>query len=244
MFYVGVDACKGGWFTVRLKDANEWAVSIFETIEELWQGCKNAKLILIDIPIGLRDSGNGERVCDKEARKRLGSKRSSSVFPVPCRPAVYSESLEKASEINRQKTGRRLSRQSLAIIPRIRQLDEFLPNNKVAVSKIREIHPEMCFYGFNSGQPMEYSKKMNDGFNERLNVLRHVFPATDAVVEYARHNFRRTRLAKDDILDALVAAVTASREKQGLLTIPEIPEIDSKGLPMEMLYCRSWCSIH
>ena len=118
-------------------------------------------------------------------------------------------------------------------------IDEFLSNNKVAVSKIREIHPEVCFYGLNGGQPMEYSKKMVDGFNERINVLRRVFPATDAVVDYARHNFRRNRVAKDDILDALVAAVTASREKQGLLTIPEIPEIDSKGLPMEMLYCKS-----
>lgn len=47
-------------------------------------------------------------------------------------------------------------------------------------------------------------------------------------------------VAKDDILDALVAALTAKRGyKLGLKAIPEIPEYDSKGLPMRMVYSQT-----
>jgi predicted RNase H-like nuclease len=38
------------------------------------------------------------------------------------------------------------------------------------------------------------------------------------------------------IFYALVAAVTASEEGQGISTIPAEPEVDSKGLLMEMVY--------
>ena len=43
-------------------------------------------------------------------------------------------------------------------------------------------------------------------------------------------------MADNDILDALVAAVTALLGKQSLLTMPGKPEVDLRGLPMEMAY--------
>jgi predicted RNase H-like nuclease len=240
MVYVGVDGCKKGWFTVGLGGKTGWEVNRFDDIRKLWEQYKNAKLILIDIPIGLRDSGNNERTCDKEARKLLGPKRGTSVFPVPCRLAIYAEPLEKASEINQEKTGRGLSEQSLAIIQKIRQVDELLLRNEVARSRIREIHPEVCFWALNNCQPMRYSKKKVEGFEERREVLSSVFPHTDDLVNCTRQKYheeyRRREVVKDDVLDALVAAVTASKEKQGLSTIPEKPEADSKGLSMEMVY--------
>ena len=92
MVYVGVDACKAGWFAVVLQEENKWEFGVFPDISVLWNQYRQARLILIDIPIGLVDSGIHERICDKEARTLLGPPRSSSVFPVPSRPAVYSES--------------------------------------------------------------------------------------------------------------------------------------------------------
>ena len=45
-------------------------------------------------------------------------------------------------------------------------------------------------------------------------------------------------VAKDDILDALVAAVTARCGHDRLQTIPNCPPKDCKGLPMEMVYYK------
>ena len=43
-------------------------------------------------------------------------------------------------------------------------------------------------------------------------------------------------VAIDDILDACIAAVTASHSENGLATVPEKPEHDKHGLPMEIVY--------
>jgi predicted RNase H-like nuclease len=240
MFYIGADGCKEGWLAVKLSERNSWSVRVFKTINDLWQPYKHAKLILIDIPIGLRDGGNRERICDQEARKLLGSKRRSSVFPVPCRPAVYAGTYDIANRISKELTDRGLSMQAWWIISKIKQVDHLLLSDKAARSRIREIHPEVCFWALNGQKSMEYPKRKKTGYDERMEVLRSVFPQTDNLVNNARQKYqdelKLRKLAKDDILDALVAAVTASEEGQGLSTIPEKPEVDSEGLPMEMVY--------
>lgn len=236
MFYVGADGCKEGWFAVKLDEGSGWSVSVFKTIDGLWRTYRHAKLLLIDIPIGLRDSGNGKRTCDIEARRLLGREWRSSVFPVPCRAAVYADNYQKASKFNYRITGKKLSKQTWGITPKIRKVDELLRREKPARSCIREIHPEVCFWALNGKEPLMHSKNEQDGYSERLEILRRIFPYTDAVVKCAQDACINSKVAEDDILDALVAAITASEEKQGLLTIPEKPEYDSKGLPMEMVY--------
>jgi len=238
MVYIGVDACKAGWFAVVLAEGTNWKVNIFSDISSLWNQCKVARLILIDVPIGLWENEPSERSCDIEARKLLSPKRRSSVFSVPCRDAVYADSYEKASEINAQKTGRRLSKQVWGIIPKIREVDQLLLADMTLKSRIREIHPELCFWALNSGKPMKFSKKKEKekAFLERMKVLLSVYPYTNDVVDNALLKYPRRRVARNDVLDALVAAVTASRERQRLSSIPETTEVDSKGLPMEMVY--------
>lgn len=111
-FYVGVDGCKGGWFAVALTDDGDWDVAVFPNMASLWEKFRGAALILIDVSIGLRNCGLEERFCDREARKLLGQKRGSSVFPAPYRPTVYADNYLEANEINQRMTGRRLSKQS------------------------------------------------------------------------------------------------------------------------------------
>jgi len=131
MVYIGADACKKGWFAVMLREGNNWQLDIFPNISSLWNQCKEGGLILIDIPIGLLESNSNERACDIEARKLLGRKRGSSVFPVPCRDAIYAD-IKQASEINKRMTGRRLSQQVYGIIPKIKQVDQLLTANATA----------------------------------------------------------------------------------------------------------------
>jgi predicted RNase H-like nuclease len=102
--------------------------------------------------------------------------------------------------------------------------------------KIKEIHPEICFWAL-AGEPLEYSKKTKEGFEERLNILRRCNNKTDEIVTYALENYRRREVSKDDILDALAAAITALGP---LKSLPDRPEFDDRGLPMQMLY-RSPC---
>lgn len=78
-------------------------------------------LLAIDIPIGLLD---GTRACDTAARKLLGQPRGSSVFPSPCRAAIQVASYGDACDANELRTGRKLSRQTWGIAPKIKQVDD------------------------------------------------------------------------------------------------------------------------
>lgn len=235
MVYIGVDACKVGWFAVVLQGENDWEIGVFPDIAGLWNQYRHARLILVDIPIGLLDGGVHERLCDKEARALLRPPRSSSVFPAPSRPAGYAASNE-ASEINNSITGRKLSRQTLSIIPKIKQVDQLLSTDTNVRSIIREIHPELCFWALNCGEPMKFKKKAEDGFSERKQVLRRVFGQTTEIVNYAMRRYLRKEVARDDILDALAAAITSLLGRRRLITVPTSPELDSIGLRMEMVY--------
>lgn len=86
-------------------------------------------LILIDIPIGLKNGVHGERLSDLGARRILKA-RKSSIFPIPCREAVYVGSYTKACEVNEKITGKRISKQAWNIVPKIRDVDSFLVENK------------------------------------------------------------------------------------------------------------------
>lgn len=235
MMFVGVDGCRAGWFAVALGEDDDWDMDVFPDMSGLWDELSDSCLILLDIPIGLKERETRERLCDVEARRLLGPKRGSSVFPVPCRPSIYGPTYEEAGEINEMMTGRRLSLQTWNIVPKIREVDALLRNSKTARSCIRETHPEVCFWAM-AGHPMRHNKKTKEGFSERFEVLRSVHPLTTEIARQAFSSYRRKDVARDDILDALSAAVTAVAGEKNLSSIPETPEVDSKGLPMEIVY--------
>ena len=240
MFYVGVDGCKAGWFAVRLGKGSNWEINLFPNIEKLWEIYKDAKLILIDIPIGLPYRAHEVRSCDIEAKELLVQRRSS-VFLAPCRCAISSDNHKEASKINRDETGRGLSIQAWSIIPKIKDVDQLLLSDMSARSRIREVHPEVCFWALNGKRPMAYSKKKNEGIQERKEVLRSVYPYSEAIFKdveqkYAEHEYYRKDIGWDDILDALAAAVTAFASRQELSVIPETAEYDAHDLPMEMVF--------
>ncbi|MCZ6681310.1 MAG: DUF429 domain-containing protein [Candidatus Poribacteria bacterium] len=232
--FVGVDGCRAGWLAVGLTADDGWQIDVFPDVSSLWNHYRHASVILIDIPIGLRDGGAQERRCDPEVRKLLGPRRSS-VFPAPCRSAVYAESYEEASAINERMTGKRLSRETWHISAKIREVDCLLANDESARARIRETHPELCFSGL-AGHPMSHAKKRREGLLERTQMLQSIYPQTAALVRYALSEYRRKDVARDDLLDALCLAVTATRGKGKLLSIPQEPEFDSRGLRMEMVW--------
>lgn len=233
---VGVDGCKGGWFTVILKENSDYEVDLFENVKELYSSYSDASLILIDIPIGLIEKGKEERCCDKEARSILRKKRRSSVFPAPSQLSlsIHAETYKEALETNKRLTGKGFSKQTWYIIPKIREANQLLIEDISVRLRIKEIHPELCFWALNNKNPMKHSKRTEEGFKERKQVLHSVFHHTNDIINDAESKYKRNKVARDDILDALSAAVTAMLGING--TIPKSPQFDSHGLPMEMVY--------
>ena len=191
---------------------------------------------------GLREGGlrrgeddERERACDLRARELLGD-RASSVFPAPCREAAYAPTYKKACDINERLTGKRISKQTWAIVPRIRELDELLRRDERARACFREVHPELCFWAFAGGRPMTHHKSTEQGYLERANLLEHVHPRAYDIIAEALDAFPRSAVARDDILDALAAAVTALAGPNALATLPKNPGTDPESLPMQMVY--------
>lgn len=233
---VGVDGCRAGWFAVCLQGAGAWHIEVFADIETAWTQLHAAELILIDIPIGLCDSGTEGRQCDREARRLLGQPRATSVFTPPARPALACATREQAAQINFTLTGKKIGVQSWGIAPKIREVDRFMQTHPDARLKLRESHPEVVLWAFNGSKAIAETKKSRAGFEARLQLLSHQFPKATAIVDSALSRFPRTAVARDDILDALALAVTAYQKKGRLQTLPPSPPTDTVGLPMEIVY--------
>lgn len=235
----GVDGCCAGWFYIALGSSAPPRWDVVKTLAELMREAKESDRIFVDIPIGLPDARLKERECDKMARKKLGQPRGSSVFPAPARAASGAKDYEEAKQRHQKDIGKMLTKQTFCILPKIREVDKLLRNDEKARRVIREVHPEVCFWAF-AGRPMKFSKTIEKqkAYEERLDVLESVRPSARREIEEILKQFRRKDVARDDAVDAMAAAITASAQKRNLRTLPPRPPTDSKGLPMEMVYVR------
>jgi predicted RNase H-like nuclease len=235
--FIGIDGCKDGWFCVSLDESEDWSYRVVSSSQSLGEHIRHANCVLIDIPIGLLDSGADERQCDTRARQLLTWPRSSSVFPSPARQSLLANDYQQALTINRDSTGRGLSKQTWAIVPKIREIDNMLATYLDLQSVVRECHPELCFWALNGQSAMQYNKKVKAGKQERLAILQQYFKPCQQLFEQASAEFLRRQVAHDDIIDAMVCAVTAKLGYNDYRTIPPLPVKDTHGLPMEMVFC-------
>lgn len=236
--YVGLDWASKGWLGVILRDNGEWETDHFPTIWSVWKHHSDAARIFIDIPIGLPE--DSKRTCDVEAKQKLG-RQGRSVFYTPLRDAVYEHNLEAAKEVNEQ-AGYSIQNQSWGIVPRIREVDEFLDMNPGARDRLSETHPELCFYSLN-GREAVPPKNTAAGIQRRKALLAEEH--SDALTIYERAcdlyltpEYASFLHAKHDILDALVAAIAAQRPLDDVARLPEgtDPPRDTRGLPMQIVY--------
>lgn len=232
MSYLGVDGCPDGWIAVKYTRDGYRGTAIYEDVTSLWDEYRDADLVLIDVPIGLRTDCGDPRLCDTAARKVL-SPRTSSVFPTPVREAAGEDSYEEAKAKQEELTGKSMNTQTWGITPKIHEVDRFLLEHDEARGVVREAHPEVCFRMM-SDESVSCSKTTAEGFWERVSALERL---DDAMVEHLRRAASGLGGASnDDLLDAFVLALTASAEEGDLRTLPEKPETDDEGLPMEIVY--------
>lgn len=233
---IGADGCKSGWFSVSLSET-AWETAIHKNILSLWEVHSGSESILIDIPIGFRKNEPLERLCDLAARKALGQGRGSSVFPTPCRSSVYCTSYEAAHLENKRSVDRGLSKQTWAIVPKIREVDAFLKSAPESMAVIRESHPEVAFWGLNGRVPLKHSKKTAEGLQERIQILSRYDERIENIYQDSMKKYLRKEAASDDIIDALCLAITGQvMLRTEILTLPIAPETDEYGIPMQILF--------
>jgi predicted RNase H-like nuclease len=217
----GVDGCKNGWIAVSEMNDGHIEVGQFNTIAEILR--RNPDLMVIDIPIGLVDTGL--RLADQQARSRLKS-RGCCVFNAPLRGMLECADHMTASKLGRQIHRKGITVQTWAIIPKIKEVDREI--SPTLQTRIREGHPEVSFSVMNGGDPIPIKKVSTPGRKARLELLTAYFPEI-------RSNVQKYPKWREDVIDGYAMLWTARRIQQGLaIALPERPFKDSRGLSMQI----------
>jgi len=207
MTVLGLDSCKTGWIAVAIDDNGYVEAFVAPTIaaaEAIGRERWGVQTIVVDIPIGLPDSG--PRLADTEARKFI-KPRHNSVFSTPVRAAVAAATYDEACVASRAATGgKSLSKQAWAITEKIRDVDRHIAS---AASRILEGHPEVSFRAM-SGAPLEHYKKSFPGAMMRRDLL-----ASQGIDLPIDLESRLKGAATDDVHDAAAMAWTARRVERG-----------------------------
>jgi predicted RNase H-like nuclease len=226
MRVAGIDGYKDGWIAVVVDSGDfasaftVWATRLVDVIRD------NAiRLALIDMPIGL-SSGPVDRPVEAAARQVLQGK-ASSLFNAPCRQALGCASYASASQMNADVLGKKLSKQTWNICPKIAEADHAAQSLTDVV--LHEAHPEVSFATF-TGAPIVASKKSVKGLVTRAGHMARL--GFDLVKLAAPLNDKHTA-SPDDLIDAAILAWSATRVQMNThVTFPSQPSRDAMGLEM------------
>lgn len=230
-FTVGIDWMKGYWLAAEMR-GEEIAIQRYANICEACDAYTHADAVLIDIPVGLPENRDEDlQRPDREARTVLPVKRKSSIFPVPCRQAVYAESESEAKRLNADIVGRNMSQQAYGFTKMIRQVDSYLQQNPAWKNRLLESHPEVAFQSLNNGMGLLHSKHSDEGIEERIQILlKYGIDPTPLFAQVASKQ-------REDVLDALCLALSAQLGcRYGFRTIPNQANCDKQGIHMKMTF--------
>jgi predicted RNase H-like nuclease len=178
-------------------------------------------VIVVNAPIGYRDSPEqGPRTCDREARALLG-KRGASVHNAPSRAAL--DGLVPLGESH-------LDAVTATMLPRYREVAlEISPYRQRVVY---EGHPELSFFQLHNDTPLLRSKRIESGREERREVLVEKIRGSERFLDVDLLGVPRKHL-----LDAFALLWTARRVfGHAAKRLPADGEWDSEGLRMEIVY--------
>lgn len=228
--YLGIDGCRGGWI-IAVYEVGNLRIEKYTSMEEILEKYPKFEDALIDMVIGL--PSNTTDIRPEAAARKILKGREYTVFSVPSRQALYEETEKKQKEANIAALGKSLSSQTLGIIPKMRELDQFLDKHRNYANAIQESHPEVCFSRLNGAVVMT-KKKEYEGLAQRVAILEKYLP--ELTVANVKEKAKILKCNADDIVDAIVLVIAANFNSQGLCeTIPENVMEDAKGLKMQMV---------
>lgn len=222
----GVDGCRAGWVVALVTGRDvDWRL-----LPDAAAVCAlDAAAVAVDIPIGLPD---GERrSCDREASRLLVG-ASSRVFPTPPRAVLGASTYAEACALSEADCGRRLSRQTWGIWPKVASFDSAPRDDTLLV----EAHPELSFLRM-TGRVLP-RKHDAVGVAARVAALRSWVDVDAALELRPRAGVRGGTgggVKVDDCLDALACAWTAGRWLRGEAEVLGGGEVDATGTPMRIV---------
>jgi predicted RNase H-like nuclease len=199
---LGVDAAARQWLAILLVDGRFAGADLQPSITALLQRFPDVEVVGVDIPIGLPRSG--PRPADAAARAFVGPRRAPSVFSALPAEVLKAPTYREAAEIAVRLVGKSLSRQSYVLGPRIFEVADLAAID----SRIVEVHPEVSFRALN-GAPLRFSKHSWSGIAERRALL------ASAGILLPDDLPDGGRVAPDDVVDAGIAAWSATRVAEG-----------------------------
>src|SRR5919108_2803117 len=203
MLALGVDAARGGWIAVALEDGVFADAVLERRFPALLERFPDVAAVGVDVPIGFPDVG-ARRRADVAARAVVGARRSS-VFFTPPRVAVEASTYGEARAL-----APGTSAQGWALRTAMLDVD------RVRDAGVYEVHPEVSFAVL-AGAPLPFAKRTWNGMHERIRLL------AGAGVDLP-HRLDAGLVATDDVLDAAVAAWSATRIARGRhVTFPPDP---------------------
>ena len=224
--FVGIDGARGGWVVATCAGGNI-SLQLYRAIADvpLSSPCR----VLIDMPIGL--PSQNRRLCDAQARELLGPRRST-IFSVPSRSAVYTNSYAECCAVNERMQGCRVSKQAWNLFPKIRELDIYLRADPTRHACIAEGHPELAFRALHASASPLPSKRTPEGVHMRREALVGLGLAVDALIKplLASH-------PKDvDVTDALDALALCSllTTTRGRVSFVGQTVLDEHGAPQRV----------
>ena len=231
---IGVDGCTGGWIAAILEHGI-LVIDKFKSLGDIVKQYPDFDEFIVDMIIGLQSNKNHIRP-DTYAR-RIIRERTSTIFPAPCRQAVYAVTKADAYSENERVLGKKFTPLTLSIFPKVREVDTFFKDNPQYKNIIKESHPEVCFARLN-GRTILSRKSDPDGVIERINLLERYIPELN--INKLTFLSRDLKCKMDDIIDAICLSVTANLTSQGYFEIiPENPMMDDNGLIMQMILPKS-----
>ena len=101
--------------------------------------------------------------------------------------------------------------------------EKLLPNPPLQRTGFRPA-PEVCFWALAGGQPMRHGKSTAAGQKERRDLLDDHEPSSTAFVQRVLSETRRKDVQPDDVLDALMALITAETPETRLKRLAGEPQ--------------------
>ena len=203
---IGIDGCRSGWITTKILENQSIIFHIIKNLDDDYLKQSNLSHIGIDIPLKLADSG--KRPAETEARILL-KKRACTIFSPPTLNALRAENYIDACEVNFKDCGKRISKQSWNLFPKIKEAQKFLEKNLISKSKVFEVHPELSFMAMNDMNLIEVSKKTDIGKEIRIKLLQKFFPRFS--FQSVRNKYKKIQVLDDDILDSLAVLWSTQR---------------------------------
>jgi predicted RNase H-like nuclease len=179
--------------------------------------------IVVNSPIGYVDGvgpEQGGRLCDHEARALLG-RRGATIHNAPSRDVLRGETAWNDAGLDAV---------SATMLPRFREVAlEMSPYRQRVVY---EGNPELSFYQLRTDTPLTRSKRIEEGREERREILMLKMPGIDKVLDAELDS-----VPVKHLLDAAALLWTARRIfARAARRLPKDPQWDSEGLRMEIVY--------